>query len=186
MTERFIALKGDPFEELRDPEPGNWTAVERADYRGRTHVPAPTGEALETPEPGTVFWVAKSGVMMLFGTPGGHVEEVVARRGDTFVLTQETIELSRDRSGRPGWPSLIRDIPRQLERWGAQVFFEGEPPRDLDRVDRTSAAEIDAERARRLEAAQRLADPGERLAAGRAIREDLGAAGRSTTLRGER
>lgn len=52
-------------------------------------------------------------------------------RGQSFTVTAEMIEASKDRFGNVTWPAMVRDEAAQLRRWGKIHLAPGAAPQDM-------------------------------------------------------
>lgn len=104
---------------------------------------------------------------------------LTVRPGDTVTVTQQMIDLNRDRTGW-SWFSMVDDPEGQVRRYGCVRFARGLPPADLPSAPGT---DLEDRHKAEHEAAWRITDPIERAQALSRVRERFGSLGKSKTLR---
>lgn len=129
-----------------------------------------------TVEPGTVVHCLDDhGIVVprstsIIGEPALHVF-----RGDTFTVTSEMLEASKNGAGVPGGVSLAADEVEQVRRWGKVRLRVGEAPSDLPRWTHGTAEWREAREAAR-KSAWSITDPDERAEARARVEQMFGPA----------
>ena len=118
-----------------------------------------------------IFHARQSGLTVpQFSPAGDPVGGRVLKQFETFEVTDELIEQTRDRLGN-SWIEL--DAEAQTKRWGGVKFQEGEPPADAVIGADDDAVQFKAA-FRKLEYARKISDPAERKAAVQKVWREYG------------
>lgn len=133
----------------------------------------------QKPQPGDTFVFYRSG-LVYHRVHGSRIMSEISKRGETFTVTADDLG-NVDRNGA-SWLDLAYDAQRQLDRWGYQMFGPFDPDAEpLTAWDPSNAADVDQERARRLDALSGASET-EREKARLAMDRELGRPQTSVTL----
>ena len=134
---------------------------------------------MTTTAEGATYWFQFAG-LSVHVSESMHATARTMRRGDVLLVTPEVRRANTDRLGR-----CLFDLDEEqpFRRFGKVMFVPGEPPPDLDRLERDSP-EWDAARSAAYLDAARISDPDEQRRAAARVRERFGSssAARSRTL----
>jgi len=120
-----------------------------------------------------IFHARQTGVTVpQFSPAGDPVGGRVLRQWETFEVTDELIELTRDRLGN-SW--LEMDAAEQTKRWGMVKFAEGEPPADAE-IGSDDEGFLYQRGLRAREQARAISNPADRGAALAEVARKYGAA----------
>lgn len=104
------------------------------------------------------------------------------QRGTTIVVTEELLEMSRDRNGN-SWLDLVDDPQAQAAKYGAVKFAPGPCPDDVNWFDgEVGDGAWNLAREMELERVAAISDPVERAAAQKVVVEKFGRKATSQTL----
>lgn len=127
-----------------------------------------TDDAIRDPEPGLIHFRHSMAIRFT-----EHESRMVVR-GETIELTQEMIDLGRDRHGVSHF-RLVDDPQEQVRRWGKQIYARGACPPDIfwwnapgNTADRKYARDLE------MQEAELIRDPVLKYERVKAIKEKFG------------
>ena len=107
------------------------------------------------------FYILRSGLTVNIGEDRDPRHRVMYR-GDTFEVTEEEYEASKDLKGR-SWLDMTPED--QEARWGNQNFGEGDLPEGIEWADDDLHGQVYRQWQAATERAKKISDPAERAQA---------------------
>lgn len=104
----------------------------------------------------------------------GGTPAIITRRAQTYTVTPDMLEASKDRFGRMSWPVMVFDPEAQRRRWGKVYIAPGAAPEDMESW-LPGGREANEARENAMLTAGQIADPYERRAAIERVKQRFGA-----------
>ncbi len=108
-------------------------------------------------------------VQLFGGSPA-----IITRRAQSYVVTEDMLEASKNKFGEIGWPALVHDADAQRRRWGTVYLAPGAAPAEMESF-LPGGREANEARENAMLTAGQIADPYERGAAIKRVKARFGA-----------